>query len=127
MTKKQSSTSKFEDKQSETVTVPIFHEEVTAAEDETVVEIPPTAISQPNSGAAFAANPEELTKALEELQALLGSLEGQPAAASSPTLPAVQNGTLWPEDLNTKQFRSTVEKADGPTWGFDPGFEANRP
>jgi hypothetical protein len=125
MKKQRASTSTFEDKQSESVAVPIFHEEVTATDDEAVVDIAPTAISQPNFGAAFAANPEDLTKALEELQSLLGSLEGQPAA-SNPTLPVAQSDTLWPEDLNTKQFRGTVEKAAGPAWGFDPGFETTR-
>lgn len=116
----------FEDTGSESAPVPFFQEETTANQEEVVLEVSPTAITQAQSGAAFAANPDELTKAMQELQTLLGTLEGgqPPPDAAAPVTKAE---AVWPEDLNSQQFRSTAKKTDGPTWGFDPGFKAGQP
>jgi len=116
----------FEDTASESLAVPVFQEETTANQEEVVLEVSPTAISQAQSSAAFAANPDELTKAMQELQTLLGTLEGGQAPPDA-SAPITKTEALWPEDLNTKQFRSTAQKADGPAWGFDPGFKPGQP
>jgi hypothetical protein len=115
----------FEDTGSKSAPVPLFQEETTANQEEVMFEVSPSAISQAQAGAAFAANPDELTKAMQELQTLLGGLEGE-QSSSNETASVKKTEALWPEDLNTKQFRGMVEKADGPTWGFDPGFQATQ-
>lgn len=115
--------SSCEDSRSDSASVPLYQEATTATEEEVVLEVSPASISQAHFEAASAANPEELTKAMEEIQALLDSLEGTQSTSAASTPPMARE-TLWPEDLNTGSFRGTVEKAQGPTWGFDPGFEA---
>lgn len=108
---------------SDSIAVPLFQEETTAAAEEVELDIQPSSISQPQSGAAFAANSEELTKAMAELHTLLGELEGTRQPSPPSESPASPNA-LWPEDLNTGEFRGTVNKSTGPDWGFDPGFTA---
>ena len=115
----------FVDTASEEVEVEVFEEETTAAADESEKETSPVALEAALGNSAFAANPEDLQKALARLAKEISGLRGGSATeepkADTEKVSKAQEAE-WPFDMNTKSFREGVEKAEvGPTWGYDPG------
>ena len=116
----------FVDRASEEVEVQVFEEETTAAADESEKEVSPVAAEAALGNAAFASNPEELHKALERVGKELEVLRGGTKKAGDGTKSksaevAKADHVAWPADMNTRQFREGVKKAeDAPTWGKDP-------
>lgn len=111
----------FEDTESESVQVPIFVEATTAFAELTETEIPLDSSDADTSSAAFAENPEDLTKALADLQRQLDDL----GVVTAPVVASASKNTeaQWPLDMNTRDARGNVRKRDGVTWGADPDFE----
>ena len=109
----------FVDQASETIEVPVFEEETTAAADESEKEISPVAAEPALGSSTFAENPEDLHKRIDRLQKDLAALRGD----TKPQADKVAKGgeTVWPSDMNTREFRENVRKAeDDPAWGPDP-------
>lgn len=118
----------FVDTESEGIEVQVFEEETTAAADETEKEISPVAAEAALGSSAFAANPEDLNKALarlgKELQALRGPTQKEDKGGDAKVTKG--EDTPWPFDMNTPEFREGVRKAeDGPAWGPDPAGVRN--
>lgn len=112
----------FVDAASEQIEVQVFEDETTARADESEKEISPVAAEPALSNAAFASNPEALTKSLTKLAKDLEALRGEPAADAGEVAKATD--AEWPLDMNSREFREGVRKdEDGPTWGFDPDRE----
>ncbi len=111
----------FVDSASEQVEVQVFEEETTARADDSEKEISPVAAEPAIGNAAFASNPEDLTKSLALLAKDLDALRGQPEADA----PVEKRADAeWPLDMNSREFREGVRKGeDGLAWGFDPGRE----
>lgn len=109
----------FVDQASESIEVQVFEEETTAAADESEKETSPVAAEPALGNSTFAENPEDLHKRLDRLQKDLAALRGEPRLAGDKV--AKNDETPWPADLNTREFRENVRKADdGPAWGSDP-------
>jgi len=111
----------FVDGESEGIEVEVFEEETTAAADETEKEISPLAAEPALGSSAFAENAEDLNKALSRIGKELEALRG--GSTSAPAKAEVDNGSgiAWPFDMNTREFRDGVRKADDtPAWGEDP-------
>ena len=110
----------FVDTASEQIQVEVFEEETTARADDSEKEISPVAAEPAIGNAAFASNPEDLTKSLARLAKDLEALRDQPAA--EPGAVAKTTDAEWPFDMNSREFRDGVRKSeDAPDWGFDPG------
>ncbi len=116
----------FVDQASESIQVEVFQEETTAAADRSEKEISPVAAEAALGNSAFAVNAEDLAKALA---ALAKELEPLKMAAPARTEEKPAAGEVekadppgWPLDMNTREFREGVSKAeDAPAWGHDPG------
>lgn len=109
----------FVDRESETIEVQVFEEETTAAADESEKEISPVAAEPALGASSFAENPEDLHKRLDRLQKDLAALRGETKPAGDRV--AKDDATVWPPDMNTREFRENVRKAeDDPAWGPDP-------
>jgi hypothetical protein len=110
----------FVDSASEQIEVQVFEEETTARADDSEKEISPVAAEPAIGNAAFASNPEDLTKSLARLAKDLEALRDQPSA--EPGAVAKTTDAEWPFDMNSREFRDGVRKSeDAPDWGFDPG------
>ena len=110
----------FVDSASDQIEVQVFEEETTARADDSEKEISPVAAEPAIGNAAFASNPEDLTKSLARLAKDLEALRDQPAA--EPGAVAKTTDAEWPFDMNSREFRDGVRKSeDAPDWGFDPG------
>jgi hypothetical protein len=109
----------FVDAASEAIKVEVFEEETTAAADETEKEISPVAAEAALGSSAFAENAEDLHKALARLASELEALRGgKPPAPVAGVKKA--DDVAWPFDLNSREFRDGVRKAeDAPAWGYD--------
>jgi hypothetical protein len=109
----------YVDAASETIEVEVFEEETTAAADETEKEISPVAAEAALGSSAFAENAEDLNKALARLAKDLEALRGgKPPAPGADVKKA--DDVAWPFDLNSREFRDGVRKAeDAPAWGYD--------
>lgn len=120
----------FVDTESEEIEVEIFEEDTTARTDDSEKETSPVALEAALGNSTFAANPEDLHKALgrlaKEISALRGgtSAEGTKGGKVETEKGAKPAEVAWPFDMNTPAFRENVHKAEeGPAWGFDPGRE----
>lgn len=110
----------FVDTASETIEVEVFEEETTSSADDSETEISPVAAGAALGSSAFAHNAEDLNKALAKVAKELDALRG---GARTPAGTKVQkvHGVDWPSDMNTREFREGVKKAeDKPAWGEDP-------
>jgi len=108
----------FVDTASEQIEVELFEEETTARADESEKELSPVAVEAALGSSAFAANPEDLNKALALLAKDLDALRAEPQADPVAKGAAAE----WPFDMNSREFREGVRKAENaPDWGFDPG------
>lgn len=111
----------FVDAGGEQIEVEIFEEETTARADDSEKEISPVAAQAALGSSAFAANAEDINKALAALAKDIETLRAEPAK-TEPVSKGV--GAEWPFDMNSREFREGVRKAeDAPAWGFDPGHE----
>lgn len=113
----------FVDHASEEIEVEVFQEETTAREDDSEEETSPVALEAALGNSGFAANPEDLTKALatlqKELEVLKAAKEPKPAATGDKL--RKNDEAPWPFDMNTREFREGMKKAaDAPEWGEDP-------
>jgi hypothetical protein len=112
----------FVDSESETIEVTVFEEETTAAADDSEKETSLVAAGAALGNSAFAENAEDLNKALAQVAKELETLR----SGGTPARPAdakVEKGSdvAWPFDMNTREFRDGVKKAeDAPAWGDDP-------
>ena len=112
----------FVDSASEQIEIQVFEEETTARADDSEKEISPVAAEPGLGSAAFASNPEDLTKSLARLAKDLETLRDKPAAESGAVAKTTE--AEWPLDMNSREFREGVQKGeDGLAWGFDPGRE----
>ncbi|MBI3184628.1 MAG: hypothetical protein HYZ28_21030 [Myxococcales bacterium] len=118
----------FVDSESEAIEVQVFVEETTAAADKSEKEVSPVALEAALGSSAFAANPEDLNKALTRLGTELQALRAPAQKADKGGEGKVAKGedATWPFDMNTPEFREGVRKAeDGPAWGADPAGVRN--
>lgn len=118
----------FVDSESEAIEVQLFEEETTAAADETEKETSPVALEAALDNSAFAANPEDLHKALARLGKELEALRGPARTEDKGGDAKVAKGqdAPWPFDMNTPEFREGVRKADADAaWGHDPAGVRN--
>lgn len=109
----------FVDTESESIEVEVFEEETTVAADDSESEISPVAAGAALGSSAFAHNAEDLNKVLAKVEKELESLRGARTSAGA----KVQKGHTidWPSDMNTREFREGVKKAEEkPSWGEDP-------
>ncbi len=112
----------FVDSESETIEVTVFEEETTAAADESEKETSLVAAGAALGNSAFAENAEDLNKTLAQVAKELDALRGEGRAERKDDA-KVEKGTdvAWPFDMNTREFREGVKKAeDAPAWGDDP-------
>lgn len=113
----------FLDSESETIEVQVFEEETTAAADESEKETSIVAAGAALGSSAFAENAEDLNKALARVAKELDALRGDRPAPKAAAGPKVEKAgdVAWPFDMNTREFRDGVKKADDqPAWGEDP-------
>jgi len=110
----------FVDSESETIEVTVFEEETTSAADDSEKETSLVAAGAALGNSAFAENAEDLNKALAQVAKELEALRtGSPGPADA----KLEKGSnvAWPFDMNTREFRDGVKKAeDAPAWGDDP-------
>jgi hypothetical protein len=112
----------FVDTASEQIEVELFEEETTARADASEKELSPVAVEAALGSSGFAANAEDLNKALAHLAKDIEALRVGPPQAD-PLAKGV--AAEWPFDMNSREFREGVRKAeDAPDWGFDPGRDA---
>ncbi len=111
----------FVDGESEGIEVEVFEEETTAAADETEKEISPVAAEPALGSSAVAENAEDLNKALSRIGKELAALRGGTTPVPAKSAVDKGDGVAWPFDMNTREFRDGVRKAeDAPAWGDDP-------
>lgn len=112
----------FVDTQSEAIEVQVFEEETTAAADDSEKETSLVAAGTALGNSAFAENAEDLNKALAQVAKELEALRsGGPAARPADAKVEKGSDVAWPFDMNTREFRDGVKKAeDAPAWGDDP-------
>lgn len=109
----------FVDAASEQLDVQVFEEETTAAADRSEKEISPVAAEPALGSSAFAENAEDLDKALARLAKDLDALRGGKPPAGDAEVKKTGE-VAWPFDLNSREFRDGVRKAeDAPAWGYD--------
>ncbi len=114
----------FVDTRSETIEVEVFQEETTAQADKSEKETSPVALEAALGNSAFAANAEDLNKALAKLQKELEGLRASGNAQHGDDKVQKGDETSWPFDMNSRAFREGVKKGeDAPAWGYDPGRE----
>lgn len=123
--------------------------DLTTASDQSSTEISVTGIAAPGGDSSFAENLKAVAKALQKLQADLGTTadgkprkptkkvddggaggggdrDGNPDAAGNGT-DAGEGGDGWPLDLNTDAFRKGDPSRDAAlTWGADPDEVASQ-
>ena len=112
----------FVDSESETIEVTVFEEETTAAADKSEKETSLVAAGAALGNSAFAENAEDLNKTLSQVAKELDALRGGDRAEPKDDAKLEKGtGVAWPFDMNTREFREGVKKAeDAPSWGDDP-------
>lgn len=114
----------FVDTESEAIEVEVFEEETTASADESERETSLVAADAALGNTAFAANAEDLSKALSRLGKELEALRsGDPKTSAAPSEAPVEKreDVDWPFDMNTREFRDGLKKTvEPPAWGEDP-------
>ncbi len=106
----------FVDAASEQIDVQVYEDETTASADRSEKELSPLAAERGLGSSDVAARQGAVSKALATLAGELEALRGLAGRA-----------TDWPLDLNSREFREGVRKAeDAPAWGYDPDREPPR-